>query len=208
MIGWDVIAPFLLATLVLSLTPGPATALVIRQSALHGIARTVPVILGAGLGVYAWAMLAALGVAGVVAASPAAFTVLKVLGAVVLLVLGIQAWRHSFRHDDEIVGSAKVPGGWRGFGTGALTNLANPKVMVFCLAFFPQFIPVGADPISTTAQLAAISVLIDALYCLSLALAAHSARRFFARRKVRAVLDRLSGSVFIGLAARMATLTR
>lgn len=207
MIGWDVIAPFLLATLVLSLTPGPATALVIRQSALHGITRTVSVILGAGLGVYAWAMLAALGVAGVVAASPAAFAVLKVLGAV-LLVLGIQAWRHSFRHHDEIAGSPRVAGGWRGFGTGALTNLANPKVMVFCLAFFPQFIPAGADPITTTAQLAAISVLIDALYCPSLALAAHSARRFFARRKVRVVLDRLSGSVFIGLAARMATLSR
>lgn len=89
-----------------------------------------------------------------------------------------------------------------------MTNLANPKVMVFCLALFPQFIPAGADPISTTAQLAAISVLFDALYCLSLALPAHSARRFFARRKARAVLDRLSGSVFIGLAARMATLTR
>lgn len=75
---------------------------------MHGVSRTVPVILGAGLGVYAWAMLAALGVAGVVAASPAAFTALKVPGAVVLLVLGVQAWRHSFRHDEEIAGSAKV----------------------------------------------------------------------------------------------------
>lgn len=208
MMSWSVIAPFLVATVVLSLTPGPATALIIRQSARHGTVRTVPIIAGVELGVYAWAMLAALGVAGVVAASPTAFVVLKVVGAIVLLGLGIQAWRASFTVPDDDGGTLPAPSGARGFGLGLLTNLANPKLMVFCLAFFPQFIPAGSNVVASTAFLAAITVAIDISYFLVLAALASRARRFFARRRVRKVLDRTSGTVFIALAARMATLAR
>ncbi len=208
MLHWSVIGPFLLATVVLSLTPGPATALVIRQSARNGTARTLPIIAGTEVGAYAWALLSAVGVAGVVAASPAAFTALKLVGAVVLCGLGIQAWRASFRYADDTVATQEVPNAWRGFGVGALTNLANPKLMVFCLAFFPQFIPSGVNVVAATALLAALTVAVDTAYFLVLATSASRARAFFARRKVRATLDRTSGTVFIALAARMATLAR
>jgi threonine/homoserine/homoserine lactone efflux protein len=208
MVTWSVIAPFLLATAILSVTPGPATALVIRQAARHGVARTLPVIAGIELGVYGWAMLAAVGVAGVVAASPGAFLALKIVGAVVLLGLGIQAWRASFRNATDEAAAPSAAAGGRAFATGLLTNLANPKLMVFSLAFFPQFLPAGAAVVPTTAILAGISVLVDIVYFTGLALAASAARRFFARPKVRVALDRTSGTVFIALAARMATLAR
>ena len=76
--------PFLLATVLLSLVPGPATALVIRSGATVGLLRTMPVIAGMEIGVYGWSLAAGAGIAGVVAASPAAFTALKVAGTLVL----------------------------------------------------------------------------------------------------------------------------
>ncbi|AZI58347.1 LysE family translocator [Nakamurella antarctica] len=204
------LAPFLLATSLITLSPGPATALIVRHSAIHGFRSSVAVLAGIELGVFCWVSLAGIGVAGLVAASPGAFTVLKIVGAIVLLWMGIQAWRASFAMvsgpvDSELVGTQRA---WRGFGVGLLTNLANPKAMVFCLAFFPQFIPAGAPVLSTTMFLAAIMIVIDTAWFVCLALAAHRAKGFFARAKVRRALDRVAGTVFVGLAARMVTLVR
>jgi threonine/homoserine/homoserine lactone efflux protein len=198
--------PFLLATVLLSLVPGPATALVIRSGATVGLLRTLPVIAGAELGVYAWALLAAAGISGVVAASPAAFVGLKVAGTVVLVYLGVQAWRTVDR-DPALLGDPPVRR-WAGFTTGAVTNLANPKLMVFCLAFFPQFLPPGIDPFLATAVLAAVTVVVDIGYFVLLAAVVTRAKTLLNRRRVRVTMDRTAGTVFLALAARTATLTR
>lgn len=213
MLTMSQLGPFLIATVLISLSPGPAFALIIRHAALHGWRSAMPVLAGVEVGILIWALLASLGVAGLVSASPTAFTVMKVVGAVVLLGLGLQAWRSSFRISDEPLTAAPVdtPSGWRGFGTGTATNLANPKAMVFCLAFFPQFIPVGLSgpaTIGATLVLVTIMIAIDTVWFLGLALTAARARGFFARSRVRRLLDRTAGTVFIGLAARMATLAR
>ncbi len=203
-------AAFLVATVLITLSPGPAFALIIRHSAIHGVRSSVPVLAGVETGVLAWVTMAGIGVAGLVATSPAAFTVLKVAGAIVLAGLGVQAWRASFKVGAVVGGieAADTPGAWRGFGTGLLTNLANPKAMVFCLAFFPQFIPIGAPVFSTTMYLAGIMIVIDAVWFFGLALVANKAKAFFAGIKVRKGLDRVAGTVFVGLAARMMTLAR
>ena len=83
----SVLWPFLLATVLLSLVPGPATALVIRSGATVGVLRTLPVIAGMEVGVYGWSLLAGAGIAGAVAASPSAFTALKIAGTLVLVYL-------------------------------------------------------------------------------------------------------------------------
>jgi len=202
----EVIWPFLLATVLLSLVPGPATALVIRSGATVGLLRTLPVITGMEIGVYGWSLLAGAGIAGVVAASPAAFTTLKVAGTLVLVYLGIQAWRSAGRAQDQIDGAA--PGRWGGFATGAITNIANPKLMVFCLAFFPQFLPPDVDPFTATAILGAITVAVDVVYYTLLAALAAWARAVLTRPRVRVAMDRTAGTVFLALAARTATLTR
>ena len=210
MLTWSQWAAFLLAVVLISLSPGPAFALIIRTSALHGWRRAMAPLAGAEVGIAVWASLAALGVAGVVAASPTAFTVLKILGAVVLVLLGVLAWRSSFRIPDgpPSVAAGDPPSAWAGFGTGLATNLANPKAMVFCLAFFPQFIPPTAPPVLTTLVLVASMIAIDTVWFTTLALTASRARGFFGRARVRRALDRVAGTVFVGLAARMVTLVR
>jgi threonine/homoserine/homoserine lactone efflux protein len=207
---WSQWTAFLLAVVLISLSPGPAFALIIRTSALHGWRRAMAPLAGAEVGIAIWATLAALGVAGVVAASATAFTVLKVVGAGVLVLLGVQAWRNSFRVPDgpAAATAGDPPSGWAGFGTGLATNLANPKAMVFCLAFFPQFIPPTAPAVPTTMALLAVMIAIDTVWFTILALTASRARGFFGRARIRRGLDRVAGTVFIGLAARMATLVR
>jgi threonine/homoserine/homoserine lactone efflux protein len=80
--------------------------------------------------------------------------------------------------------------------------------MVFCLAFFPQFLPVGVNPFIATAVLGAITVVVDIAYYALLAALATWARGVLTRPKVRTAMDRTAGTVFLALAARTATLTR
>ena len=201
--------PFIIASCLITISPGPAMALIIRHSAVHGVRSALVALAGVEVGVLAWVLFAGVGVAGVVAASPTAFLVLKIAGAVVLVWLGFGAWKASFRYQAPIEGElVDVPSNWKAFGTGALTNLANPKAMVFCLAFLPQFIPVGSPVLATSAQLALILVVTDVLFFITIAVLAQRAKAFFARRRVRKTLDRVTGTVFFGLAARMATLAR
>jgi len=82
---------FALAVLLISASPGPAMALILRRAALHGFRGAVPTVLGLEVGLYLWALAAAAGFATLVAASEVAFTVLRVVGAGVLLLLGTRA---------------------------------------------------------------------------------------------------------------------
>jgi len=206
---WNVLWPFIIASCLITISPGPAMALIIRHSAVHGVRSALIVLAGVEVGVLAWVLFAGIGVAGLVAASPTAFTVLKVAGAIVLVWLGFGAWKSSFRYQVPVEGvPVELPSSTKAFGTGAVTNLANPKAMVFCLAFLPQFIPVDAPVLATSAQLAVILVISDVIFFVSIAVVAHRAKAFFAKRRVRKTLDRVTGTVFFGLAARMATLAR
>ena len=88
---------FLLAVVLISASPGPAMALILRRAALHGFRAAVPTVLGLELGLYVWALLAGAGLAALVAASQTAYLVLRVVGAAVLIYLGAQAWRAALR---------------------------------------------------------------------------------------------------------------
>jgi threonine/homoserine/homoserine lactone efflux protein len=208
---------FLLAVLLISASPGPAIALILRRAALRGFRRTVPVVLGLEAGLYLWALLAAAGVAALVAASEVAFVVLRVVGAAVLIVLGVRAWRTVWRerraatgapavHALEIgpVGDSGRGGGWRAFGEGVLVQLANPKAAVFMVAFFPQFVPTGRPVFQTTALLAAVQVGLETVLYLSLAASVSSAGGWFRRPRIRRRLEAVSGTVLVGLGLRVA----
>lgn len=187
------------------MVPGPATALIVRRSAVYGTRAALPVVAGIELGIYLWAIAAAVGLAALVAASEAAYVGLRIVGACVLIVLGVQAWRAA-RHvkDAATPASIGVPG-WRwSAGAGALTNLANPKAAVFAFAFYPQFIPSGADVLATTMLLGVLQVVVDATWYVMLALLVGRARDFFSRAAVRRRLERITGTVLIGLGLRLA----
>jgi threonine/homoserine/homoserine lactone efflux protein len=213
---------FVLAVVLISASPGPAMALILRRAALRGFRRTVPIVLGLELGIYLWALLAAAGVAALVAASEVAFTVLRVVGAVVLVALGVRAWRAAWRERGRRSGPAAAPevddanganelagqhGGWRAFGEGLMVQMANPKAAVFMVAFYPQFVPAGRPLFATTAGLALLQVALETGLYLALAAGVARAGGWFRRPRVRRRLEAVTGTVLVGLGLRVAVTT-
>ncbi len=116
--GLSTLPAFLLAVLLISASPGPAMALIFRRSALRGLRGAVPTVLGLEAGLYVWALFAGAGFAALVAASEVAFVVLRVVGAMVLLVLGIKAWRAAWRDRGQAADAPRKRRRSRDAGTG------------------------------------------------------------------------------------------
>src|SRR4051812_9514739 len=133
-----------------SLTPGPATALVVRSAAVHGRREALLVTFGNSTGIFMWALASVLGISALVAASETAFWVLKIAGALVLLYLGVRALRGTNTE------AASLPTARTAYGSGLMTSVANPKLAVFFIALFPQFVPDGASVLPTTLAMAAL----------------------------------------------------
>lgn len=214
---------FLVAVILIAASPGPVMVLLLRRAALRGFRRTVPTVLGAELGLYIWALLAAAGFATLVAASEAAYVVLRVVGAAVLLTLGMRAlsavWREQRAGTSSEPTSAPTSGAardeepapyeaWRAFGEGCVVQLANPKLAVFMLAFYPQFVPADRPLFATTALLALVQVALETVLYLALAAGVGRAGAWFRRPVVRRRLETGSGVVLVGLGVRVATSTR
>lgn len=209
---------FVLAVVLISASPGPAMALILRRAALRGFSGAVPTVLGLEAGLYLWALLAAAGLATLVAASEVAFLVLRVVGAGFLLYLGIKAWRSAWRSREtggaaeEIAVEEPQPGSaptwWRAFGEGAVVMLANPKIAAFMIAFYPQFVPADRPLFATTALLAVLQVAIEIVLYLALAAAVGRAGAWFRRPVIRRRLDAVSGTVLVALGLRVAAESR
>ncbi len=206
------------AALLLAIAPGPATAVLLRQTIRHGRARGFATVAGIESGVFFWAVMAALGVTALLSASEIAYTVLRVAGAVLLVFLGVQAILRSRTTNadqsaDELVDADAVattsPGSSRSaYRAGFVTNLANPKAGVFAVSFLPQFIPSGAPVLATGLLLAVIWVACDCAWYLSLTTAIHAARTLFARSTLRRRVERLTGVALIGFGIRLAAQSR
>ncbi len=201
---------FVVAVLLISASPGPAMALIFRRAAVGGWRSAVPTVLGLELGLYVWALAAAAGFAALVAVSETAYLVLKVVGAAVLLWLGVRAWLSAWRGGDAPEADSSVTGRawWRAFGEGVVVQLANPKAAVFMIAFYPQFVPADRPLFTTTAGLAALQVAIETAFYLTLAYGVGRAGAFFRRSTVRRRLDAVAGTVLVGLGVRVAVGSR
>jgi threonine/homoserine/homoserine lactone efflux protein len=133
-----VILAFAIASLVLIVTPGPDMALQMSRAINHGFWHGIATGLGAMFGVFVHTTLAALGISVLIVAAPAAFTALKVAGAIYLIWLAWQAIRHG--GGIRIAAAGKEPTLWQSFLTGVGINLLNPKVVLFFVTFLPQFV--------------------------------------------------------------------
>jgi threonine/homoserine/homoserine lactone efflux protein len=184
----------------LSLTPGPATALVVRSAALHGRREALHVVFGNSTGIMLWALASVLGVSALVAASEAAFVGLKVVGAAVLLYLGIQALRGSgaAREDDPTRVRRTA------YGNGLMTSFANPKLAVFFVALFPQFLAEGQSVFLTTLAMALLLIAVDLAYFTILAFAVSRARHAVIGSTLARRIERGTGAVMVALGLRMA----
>ncbi|MEV0202769.1 LysE family translocator [Nonomuraea sp. NPDC050691] len=207
---------FVVAVVLISASPGPAMALILRRAAVRGLSGAVPTVLGLEAGLYVWALCAAAGLAALVAASEVAFVVLRVVGAVFLLYLGVKAWRSAWR--SRRTGAAAQPeeeppvvsarSWWKAFGEGAVVMLANPKAAAFMIAFYPQFVPHDRPLLATTALLALLQVALETVLYLSLAAVVGRAGAWFRRPVVRRRLDAVSGTVLVALGLRVAVESR
>lgn len=198
---------FAVAVVLISASPGPAMALILRRAAVHGFKGAVPTVLGLEAGLYLWALFAGAGLAALVAASEVAYLVLRIVGAAFLLYLGVKAWRSAWRgggNDGEEPAGRSATGAARAFGEGALVMLANPKAAAFMIAFYPQFVPPDRPLFATTALLAVVQVAIEIALYLTLAAVVGRAGGWFRRAGVRRRLEAISGTVMIGLGVRMA----
>jgi threonine/homoserine/homoserine lactone efflux protein len=129
----------------------------------------------------------------------------------VLLTLGLRAWRSASRADGG-AGEEAVPA-WRRSRTGALAEglvvqLANPKLAVFLVAFYPQFVPAHGPVFATTAVLALLHVAVDGGCYLALAAGVARAGAWFRRPRIRRRFEALSGTVLVALGVRLAIESR
>jgi RhtB (resistance to homoserine/threonine) family protein len=188
--------------------PGPDTAVVTKNVLMHGRRAGLGTSLGVSAGLSIWTIAAAVGVASLVRASEMAFTVLKILGALYLVWLGIQALRaagHPPAADDPSHGVARPGMGARGgFRQGVLSDLANPKIGIFFTSLLPQFVSAGHAVLLPFLVLGAIFVAMTILWLLAYTVVAARAAQTLMRPRVRAALDRFTGIVLIGLGLRLA----
>jgi threonine/homoserine/homoserine lactone efflux protein len=200
---------FLGVAAIVIVVPGPDTAVVTKNVLVHGRRAALGTSLGVSAGLSVWTLAAAVGVASVVRASAVAFTVLKLVGALYLVWLGLQALRaagHAVAGEQTSRAAARPPmGALGGLRQGFLSDLANPKIGIFFTSLLPQFVDPGRSVLLPFLALGAVFVLMTALWLCAYCLIAARAAETLRRPRVMAALDRATGIVLIALGLRLAT---
>ena len=196
---------FLLVALIVTLTPRPATATIVRVAARDGRRAALSAIFGNSIGVLLWGGLSAVGVASLVTASEVAYTVLRLGGAVVLIVLGARSLLAHREAEEAPVRAVRRVSGWR---SGLATSVTNPKLAVFFIALFPQFLRPHANPLLYALAMAATIVAFDLVWYSTLAWAVDGAAPALLAPRVQRMMERFTGAVLIGLGVRLAAEAR
>jgi threonine/homoserine/homoserine lactone efflux protein len=203
---------FIVSGLLLNVTPGPDSLFIMARSATQGWRAGFVACWGIGSGVFVHVFAAALGLSALLATSATAFTVVKIVGAGYLVWIGIGMLRqHAAVDETAAVDTAPRLIAYRDtFRQGFLTNVLNPKVALFFLAFVPQFIAPDAPskPLAFIV-LGAIFDINGMLWCHSLALfTALASRRLNVGASVGRWLNRTMGGAFVALGAKLALASR
>jgi threonine/homoserine/homoserine lactone efflux protein len=189
----------------LTVTPGATTALVVRNALRGGRRHAFWTTSGNSAGVLLWGCCAAAGVAAVVAASATAFDVIKVVGAIVLVVMGARSLLGSGHRAAEA--GSPIPAhvsDRRALRDGFITSLANPKLAVFFVALFPQFVPRGTPVLPAALAMVGVIVAFDLVWYSVLAALVSRAKRHFVDGRWASRVERLTGAVLVGLGVRLA----
>jgi threonine/homoserine/homoserine lactone efflux protein len=195
----------------LTITPGAATALVVRNALRGGRRHAFWTNAGNSAGVLVWGCCAAGGVAAVVATSATAFDAIKVAGAVVLIVMGARSLLGRGRRGPDAAQGASPPvqvSDRQALREGLVTSLANPKLAVFFVALFPQFVPHGTPVLPATLAMVGVIVCFDLVWYSALAALVSRAKRHFIEGGWARRFERLTGAVLLGLGVRLALARR
>jgi threonine/homoserine/homoserine lactone efflux protein len=205
------IAAFTIAATLVTLAPGPDMALVARRAISEGWRQANVTSAGIVTGLLVHATASAIGISAILVRSATAFTVLKVVGACYLVVLGILSFRSARRTArepaDHGVGERRPRSGRTSFVQGFLNNVLNPKPALFYLAFVPQFIQPGDPVFALTGILVGIHIAISIVWLVTWGWLVSRASGL-ARTRWRATLERVTGAVLIALGLRLATTSR
>lgn len=200
------IPEFLLIAVVVTITPGPGTATIMRMALRYGRRPAFSAVVGNSVGLFTWALLSAAGVSALIIASEVAHTVLRVGGAAFLIVLGVRSLLllGSARPVDAPAppeaGRRVTRTGWR---VGLATSLSNPKLAVFFVALFPQFLAPGEPLLPMSLLMAAVVVALDVLWFGAIIYAVDKATMLL-RPRVKRVMERVSGGALVAAGTLLA----
>ena len=204
---WATYGSFLVFAVALVLVPGPDVAVTTRNTLAGGRTRGAWTAVGITSSNAVQGLAVAAGLGALVVRSQPLFEVIRWAGVGYLAYLGVQALRSAVagRYPaDELTsgtGTAQRLAGWR---QGFLSNITNPKVLVFYLAVLPQFLTPDSG-VPTLVLLALTHAVLGLLYLLLLVAGMHRARAVLGRRRVRRALDAVTGTVLLGFGVRLAT---
>ena len=188
---------FVAVALAVTLTPGPAFALLLQTAAAHGRRVALANIAGNSVGVLIWGALSAVGVSALIAANQLAYDVLRLTGAGFLVYLGVRAL---LARGTDALPLAAAPAershAWRAARKGLVNCLANPKLAVFFIALFPQFLTPGTAVLPAALGMAAVIVLFDVIVYGSVAIVVDRFREVI-RPVLMRRLSQASGAVLV-----------
>jgi threonine/homoserine/homoserine lactone efflux protein len=194
--------PYLIAISILTITPGLDTTLIIRTATLEGKMKAFQAALGINLGCIVWGVIVACGLGALLMTSDLAFNALKWIGAIYLTWLGLNLLLKHRSQLASLNNSAVTRQNW--FMKGFWGNLLNPKVGIFYISFLPQFIPQSASPVIWTMSLVMIHVVIGLIWSIFLIAAMQSISAYLKQPKFIRYMDRVTGSIFILFALKLA----
>jgi threonine/homoserine/homoserine lactone efflux protein len=191
----------------LTIVPGLDTAMVLRSAASLGRRHGFATALGVSTGALIWGAAAAVGVSALLVASTAAYTAVRIAGAIYMIWLGSRLLVRAIsdRGSDPLDQSPRIgsPGVGRSWARGLLTNLLNPKIGAFYVAVLPQFIPAHDSHLAVGLLLASIHDLEGLVWFTAIILGTHSVRTMLGRRSMRRAIDGATGTTLIGFGLKL-----
>jgi RhtB (resistance to homoserine/threonine) family protein len=205
MFGTQNLSLFLVSAILLNLTPGQDTLYIVGRSVAQGRRAGLLSVAGIIAGCAIHTVAAAFGLSAILATSASAYTVLKWAGAAYLVYLGVRMW---FVHSPSTADASQFAreNSWAVFRAGLFTNLLNPKVALFYLAFLPQFVEPAADSkIVAFLFLGGLFITTGTIWCLILAFAASAiSHRLRPGSSLGTLVRQATGALFVGLGVRLA----
>ena len=198
---------FSIAAMIVLVIPGPTILLVISQAISHGRRAVIPLVVGVTLGDFTAMICSLLGLGAILAASAALFSVLKLVGAVYLIYLGIKLWRLNPKIHETSFAAARTSNRSLFKSTFVVTAL-NPKSIAFFVVFLPQFINPQRQAASQLIILGATFLLLATINATLYAVFAGHLRDTMKNSRVRRWFNRLGGSALIGAGMFTAAMQR
>ena len=196
---------FFLSAIFLSITPGPDTIYILGRAISQEANSGTASVLGISTGVLIHTIAAAIGLSTILATSALAFKIIKLIGAVYLIYLGITLILTSKNTDLLSKNKAAANGFWKIYRQGVITNVLNPKVALFFLSFLPQFIDPNQGNVTSFILLGLIYVFICTVWYLIFAGFSSAIAMVFKKNPVWIrTINKISGSIFVGLGLHLA----